>query len=578
LTEGALRESSSVDGDRDSSATSDVTRVRGLEVTLDDGVTLVADAWHPTDTTAGPWPVLLQRLPYGRSVASTPVLAHPAWLARRGYAVVVQDCRGRGDSTGVFSPFVHEGLDGAASIEWAARLPFCDGRVATYGFSYQGLAQLYAAALRPPSLRAIAPMMCCPDPYDGWTYEGGALRWPFVCFWAAQLAGQDVGTGPVPFDVGALPRSGALGADPPAWFTEWLAHPDDDGYWHARRPDIGAIEVPAFTVGGWFDDFSSGTADLVGRLGADAILGPWAHMPWSTVHGGVDLGPAASPAFVADALVGFFDRVFDHPGRFPARPDEPVAEVRYFVLGAGTWRTAGSWPPPEVVVERWTAWSSSGNANSRWGDGVLAPPTRPVPGAGPAAADPAPARVPAPVPPSVLVVEPLVPYPGSGLGFQDESASEDRRDVLCFTSEPAPDATTIAGSPVVRVVVRADRPSHDVVVTLTMVDPTGRSRTLTGCATRVRPAGEPRPDPCTLELRLRPIAVEIGVGHRLRLDVSGGRFPCYDRNPHVADASPDTPAPDHVVATIEVWGAELDLPVLPSRGARAPVDHGTIRA
>ena len=208
-----------------------VEHVRGLRAVMDDGVTLVADAWHPS--SGGPWPVLLQRLPYGRAVASTPVLPHPAWFAHHGFAVVVQDCRGRGDSEGTFRPFVDEGSDGAATIEWAAGLPFCDGQVITYGFSYQGLAQLYAAARRPPALRGVAAMMCCPDPYEGWTYEGGCLRLPFVAFWSAQLAGQESGTGPVAYDVAALPVETALGDDPPPWFVEWLAHPGDDDYWAA---------------------------------------------------------------------------------------------------------------------------------------------------------------------------------------------------------------------------------------------------------------------------------------------------------------------------------------------------------
>ncbi|HSB85578.1 MAG TPA: CocE/NonD family hydrolase, partial [Ilumatobacteraceae bacterium] len=299
-----------------------------------DGAVLVSDAWYPA--AGGPWPVLLQRLPYGRSVASTPVLPHPAWFARRGYAVVVQDCRGRGVSAGTFAPFIHEASDGAESIEWAARLPFCDGRVGTYGFSYQGLAQLYAAARHPPSLHAIAPMMCCPDPYEGWTYEGGMLRWPFVCFWAAQLAGQDLGTGPIPFDTHALPIATALGDDPPSWFEEWLAHPRDDEYWAARRPDLDAIDVPAFTVMGWFDDFSSGTAAMIDRLGAEAWCGPWAHMPWGTRHGDAEFGSAASPAAVWDALVAFFDRTFERDDA-----PSPVGRVRYFVIG-DDWRVSDS--------------------------------------------------------------------------------------------------------------------------------------------------------------------------------------------------------------------------------------------
>jgi putative CocE/NonD family hydrolase len=494
-------------------------------------------------------------------VASTPVLPHPSWFARHGYAVVVQDARGRGDSGGTFSPFVDEGLDGAASVEWAAGLPFADGTVATYGFSYQGLNQLYTAAARPPSLRAIAPMMCCPDPYEGWTYEGGLLRWPFVCFWAAQLAGLERGTEPIPYDVGAWPPRTALGAAPPRWFAEWLAHPDGtDPYWQARRPDVGAIAVPVFTVLGWWDDFSSGTGALVERLAADGVdvelwCGPWGHMPWG----------GESPRPVYEALVAFFDRVLKGTGDPPDRP------VRYHVRGRG-WQEAPAWPPPHRVV-RWRG-HTDGDANSRWGDGVLVA-VRDLDGAaepeGPHAASPAGA------PRSVLVVEPWVPYPGDPVAGQSEAAAEDRRDVLCFTSAPLARPLTIAGSPVVRVGVRADRPSHDVVATLVVVTGDGPDedpRAISGSARRVgsgapasaRRVGSGAPasahassahgSVAEVEITLRPIAWPVPAGARLRLDVSGARFPCFDRNPH---GSADAPR----VATIEVRTVELDLPVEP---------------
>lgn len=508
-----------------------VVRETGLRCVLDDGTVLVADAWRPAGDRQ--WPVLVQRLPYGRSVASSPVLPHPSWFARRGYAVVVQDCRGRGDSTGTFSPFVDEGRDGAAAVEWAARLPFADGRVATYGFSYQGLNQLYTAAQRPPSLRAIAPMMCCPGPYEGWTYEGGLRRWPFVCFWGAQLAGQDRRTGPIPFDPGVLPLSAALGDEPPPWFTEWLAHPTDDDYWAARRPDLGAIEVPAFTVGGWFDDFSSGTARVAERLGAETWFGPWAHMPWGTRHGGVDVGPNGSPSMAWDALVAFFDRVF-------AGVDEPTSRTRYFVLGGG-WRDAPSWPPP-ATWQRWRAQTPTGNAASRWGDGLLG-----AAGAFDGASDV----------PASLVVEPLVPLPGDPPDFDDDGAAHDRHDVLCYTSGPLSGPLVLAGEPVVRLRTSCDRPRHDVVVTLTAVDDrAGTARVLTYTGARGGAGG--------WELTLRPVAARLEPGTRLRLAVSGARFPCFDRNPHTGADDPATPADAHVVATVEVWGVELDLPVVPA--------------
>jgi uncharacterized protein len=507
----------------------EVVREVGLEAAMPDGVRLVADAWHPAK--GGPWPVLVQRLPYGRSVASSPALPHPSWLARRGYAVVVQDVRGRGDSEGRFAPFVHETEDGVATIGWAAELPFSNGEVAMYGFSYQGLMQLAVAARRPPALRAIAPMMCCTDPYEGWTYEGGCLRWPFVALWAAQLAGQEKGAVPPAPDLEALPISAALGRNPPPWFEEWLAHPEDDGYWAAFRPDLSAIEVPAFTVLGWFDDFSSGTARIIQALGAEAVCGPWAHIPWGTRIGDVELGEDAGPAAAHEALLSFLDRVLKGEG------EPPQARIRYFSVGGG-WTWSQSWPPSNSVLS-FTA--TGGGANARHGDGrlVLGP------------TDPGPS--------DIFVAEPLVPYPGGVVPLASEAAAEDRRDVLCYTSDPLPEPLSVAGSPRVEVTARCDRDGHDVVASLVAVAPDGEPRAI---ATGVRRARVTPGEAVRHSIELRPIAWTFPVGTRLRLDISAARFPAFDRNPHNA-ARPvaETPREEHLVATIEVLEATLELPV-----------------
>jgi putative CocE/NonD family hydrolase len=252
-------------------------------------------------------------------------------------------------------------------------------------------------------------------------------------------------------------------------------------------------------------------------------------MPW----GGV------SPAPVHAALVAFFDRVLKGVGE---RPVEPVA---WHPVGGG-WRSSPSWPPPHRV-ERWRG-TSDGNANSRFGDGVLAPAAPDEPGLvdGPA---------------SRLVVEPWVPYPGGPVHGQDESAAEDRRDVLCFTSAPLAHPITIAGQPVVRLRIRADRPTYDVVCTLVVVtDGPGGEVARAACTSGLRWTADepPGPDPAPVAVDhavvLRPIAWVVPAGARLRLDVSGARFPCYDRNPH---GSVDAP----VVATTAVSAVSLDLPL-----------------
>ncbi len=516
--------------DHNGLVTSSIRRISGLRATMPDGAVLVADAWVPE--TGGPWPVLLQRLPYGRSVASTPVLPHPVWLARHGYAVVVQDVRGRGESEGRFVPFVQEAADGAATVEWVAGLDFSNGDVATYGFSYQGLAQLYLAAERPPSLRAIAPMMCCPDPYEGWTYEGGCLRWPFVALWSAQLAGQETRSGPIPYDINALPISEALGSSPPPWFREWLEHPRDDSYWEARRPQLEAIEVPAFTVLGYFDEFSSGTARLMSSLSPEAVCGPWSHMPWGSRAGDVELGPEAGPARVAEAMVGFFDRVMKGGGQRSGQA------VTYYIGGQG-WRTGTQWPPDHSI--RTYTCVSNGNANSRHGDGRL------VEGATTSG------------PSDLLVAQPLVPYPGTAMALENQAAAEDRRDVLCYTSEELSRDLTILGSPRVIVSSQSDV-SHDLMASVVWVSPDGTPRRLTTGARR----GESRAEGGSrqFDIELRPVAWTIPAGSLLRLDLSAGRFPEFDRNPHnsavpIAEARPA----DFRTASLEITAAHLELPV-----------------
>ncbi len=156
-------------------------------------LSLVSDHYYPSPDHSGPgpWPTLLMRQPYGRDIASTVVYAHPAWLARQGYHVVIQDVRGRGGSEGEFYAFRHDGRDGAETIAWLMQHPACDGRIGMYGFSYQGSTQLLAAAEHPAGLVCIAPHMTAADLYHGWFYHHGALRLSSTLGWGIQMLRED---------------------------------------------------------------------------------------------------------------------------------------------------------------------------------------------------------------------------------------------------------------------------------------------------------------------------------------------------------------------------------------------------
>jgi uncharacterized protein len=153
-----------------------------------DGVRLDADIYRPD--TAEKLPILLMRQPYGRAIASTVVYAHPRWYAAQGYIVVIQDVRGRGTSAGEFDLFSHEIEDGLDTINWVSQLPGSTGNVGMYGFSYQGMTQLYAAVHKPEALCAIAPAMVAYDLYTDWAYENGAFCLYANLAWAMQLAAE----------------------------------------------------------------------------------------------------------------------------------------------------------------------------------------------------------------------------------------------------------------------------------------------------------------------------------------------------------------------------------------------------
>lgn len=120
-------------------AHADVAVEQDLAVRMRDGTLLRADVYRPV--RGGPFPVLVFRTPYGKHDAAQDYRIHLK-AVERGYAVVLQDVRGRYASGGIFDPYRQEGADGYDTIEWAATQAWSDGRVGTYGLSYPGAVHL----------------------------------------------------------------------------------------------------------------------------------------------------------------------------------------------------------------------------------------------------------------------------------------------------------------------------------------------------------------------------------------------------------------------------------------------------
>jgi putative CocE/NonD family hydrolase len=259
---------------------------RTVAIPMRDGIVLAADVYQPSG--GGRYPVLVMRTPYSRTKAETLLYAHPSWYARHGYAVVVQDVRGRYESPGTFAPLQKEGTDGFDTVDWAASQPWSNGRVGMYGFSYPGIVQLFAAAERPAALQAIAPALAPAELREGWLFNGGAFALAFGLGWTLDLLVDiarrhrpdllanvvSAASDPSPLyafrPLNGLPilRDAELGG----FYLDWLEHANDPPYWEplgvaSRYADM---EVPCLHIGGWYDVFVDSTVQNYAEVRATA--------------------------------------------------------------------------------------------------------------------------------------------------------------------------------------------------------------------------------------------------------------------------------------------------------------------
>lgn len=549
---------------------------RDVAVPMRDGTVLRADVWTP-DRGGRRVPVLLERLPYDKSISLlTTVEAglEPVRAVDAGYAVVVQDTRGRFASEGSFDPYVHEALDGVDTIAWCAGLPFSDGSVGMFGASYFGATQLLAAAAAPPALRAIAPTVTGSDFYEGWTYYGGSFQLGFALCWALLTLAPNI-ISRIPDsrrrseyaslladavdDIDAtyrrLPLTDLAGLEEVLpFYLDWLRHDTRDLYWQSRSAleRYSSIRTPALHIGGWYDLFVSGTIENYralrrcaatdeARLGQRLVVGPWAHGNFGDTIGDLQFGQgAAKAALDTTALqLAFFDQ---HLRGYPV--DD--ADVRVFLMGADTWLHESDWPPVSCRRETWFL-HSGGRANSSRGDGSLSL-----------------ARCAADESPDDYLYDPADPVPtvggatflpGAAVSFnagpRDQSAVERRDDVLVYTSVPLVQDVDVVGPVRVALHVQSSAPDTDFTAKLVDVHPDGRAYLVCDGIVSLRCArsGGARGGAVdAIHVDLGPTAMRFKRHHRIRLEVSSSNFPRFARNPNSGGRVGEASAADFRIA------------------------------
>lgn len=524
-----------------------------VEIPMRDNVVLRADIMRPDDD--GPHPALLIRTPYSKDSPSTRCedSAYPTEFAKAGYAVVVQDTRGRFCSDGEWGvlDWTLEGPDGYDTVEWIAAQPWCNGKVVMSGLSYPGTAALITGIEQPPHLAAIAACYQSEGTLDREALSGG-YRTELFLPWFVYMLAQDV-----------LPKHLAAGTATPEMVqsiteamtdmrrvTDYLPIKKNPYLQIAGAPitveqlltqgvpvfDVERISVPTLLLGGWFDLFTWGTIELFRALrargaGGDEtrnahrlIVGPWIHGTPHFLAGEMNFGvTVTADAAWRPALEAF------HGGHSGLATPPPSPDVTYFLMGANEWRTATDWPPPGSAVDAWYL-HSGGKANTAVGNGRLSADE-------PVADEPVDTYRYDPMRPVISRGGGALGMAGTVPGPVDQYDTEHRDDVLCYTSEPFDAPLDIVGEVRLRLSASSSAVDTDFVARLCDVSPTGRSINVCDGIRRARHRmGVDREVPLEPG-KVEEFAVHLGhtawrvlPGHRLRLQVTSSNFPNWDRN------------------------------------------------
>ncbi len=504
-----------------------------------DGVKLATTVFLPEGD--GPFPVVLIRTPYGKDTQS----GGNAMWTKRGFALAVQDCRGRFKSEGTYRPFLDDEQDGYDTVEWIAKQAWSNGKIGMFGASAMGITANLAAMTNPPHLTAIFVLVARSSIYHQSAYNGGVFRKELNEIW--------------------LRRQGALDV-----LEETFKHNVYDGFYDVQEMSKhwSRIHVPAYNYGGWYDIFSQGNvSNFVGlqKYGSDKargnqrlMMGPWGHGNIEEVK-----YPANSVINVSEEAA----RWFDHWLRGVDNGISKEPAVKYYVMGDVTdskapgneWRTATVWPVPSKITPYYLL-AGGGLSQKMASDKTSL---------------------------SSYVYDPKNPVPtigGSNLnikkGPMDQRAIGDRKDVLKFSTPALVEPVEVTGQVEVELWGGSDAPDTDFMVKLIDVYPDGTERLVLDSAVRARfregfnrEVFMQKGKAYKFKLDLWCTSIIFNKGHRIAAHVSSSNDPRYDPNPNTGKpmrADSETRVATNTIYHDRTRPSRILLPVVPMMGGHNP--------
>jgi len=555
-----------------------------IPVPMRDGINLSADIWLPPSTQGtGPWPALLLRTIYDNQEAR--YIGWAREFTNRGYAVIMQDCRGRGDSDGEWIPYVCELYDGYDTHQWIGKQDWCDGNLGTFGLSYPGFTQTLPATLRSKYLKAVAPIASQQDNYghhrvNGVIHHNVAFAFLNMLGRSMQYESlkhfdQDTFFFELPIDTAMEKVSNTH-----PYYKGVMEHEQYDEWWssYSLRDKYSEMAIPSLFITGWFDSLSNENFKLFNgwtkkakthdaRSKTKLIIGHWSHQiaPWGRVPMGEN-GEYADRTFGKQALSDVIEmhmHWYDQRLKGINTGVDEEAPIKLFVMGKNIWRDEYEWP---LERTKWTKFylSSSGNAvndggglypeiknNDQTSDSFIYDPANPVPSLG----------------------SQYQTY--DFCGPHDRSHIQRRPDVLTFTTDVLTEDMEITGPISATIWASSDAKDTDFTATLTDLEPDGKAIALCEGIVRARfRNGTENPQMMVpgeiykFEIDMWNTSNNFNKGHRIRIEISSSNFPRYNRNlnsgnPIVSDI--DINIANQTVYHGSKYPSYVNLPVIPKR-------------
>lgn len=506
--------------------------VNTVRIVMKDGVRLSATVHRPSVKQT--FPTILIRTPYGKHQHQY----EAKYWTQHGYAVVVQDTRGKFDSEGDYLPFIHELEDGWATLDWILAQDWSNQQVGMWGSSYLAFCQLVLASARHPGLKSIMPI-------SGWLSSdnqithGGAHHLMLAIPWILHEESQTkrpIGNLDIDEMFAYLPLIDvfrSIGLQSRIW---------NEGFDLKQLDRFSAdrIQIPALHITGWLDFVHTASLRVFSETDAHSqslqklIVGPWFHDQFYTTYsqaGDADFGPDS--VMGKKRLVRLALRWFDLTLKGIQNNLAQSPKVKLFIMGANQWKSFERWPPANTRLQKWNLGSVS-KANSTRGDGFLTQKEN---------------RTGRPF--DTFLFDPMRPVPTHGganmhfmphlLGIKDQSQIEQREDVLVYTSTPLTKNIEIIGRPKVVLFAATEGFDTDFTAKLVQVRPNGYAANIEeGILRASYRQGNKRQllkpgQVVRLEIQLGPTAMQLSAGDCLRLEISSSNFPKYDRNPNTGE-------------------------------------------